>query len=517
MASTPCLSGKPLLVCGILCLLAAGAVGDTFLLVGGGRIHGRAGETLRGPDETPWIAVETPFGTVRFAQSLLQRRIRSATGSGGTVLVEEILVTRLIGSVDKSSDGGKSWSPISFEPAATAANEPAVFGPNDLVAPGDRLRTGDDGECDLSFGLGEMHVAPRSEVEFATRGSATMRVFRGETSSRVRDVSKGSAFRIETPEGLLAVKGTTFRVVVSADVRLAVGDGKVEFARVSVGAGQAVRVAGGRVEGPAPMSDEDRAGITRVETCLVVPAIETVVVPGAEIVLGPSDALKALWPTSSFPSVPRHRVRVPPTRIARTKVTNAQYRHFLEWIRATEDHSRCHRSEPPGHEHTPTYWGRAGFDAPDQPVVGLDWWDAYAFSTAVGGCLPSEAVWEYAVRAGTETALFWGNDVSPDRMSKGRATADGTVAPASVGGAPANAFGLHDPYGSYDASISEREWCLDTWRESYERTPSDGRAWTGDGPERVLRGEGSVGRQHAAPGTKSGWFSEVRPAWPIRP
>ena len=98
--------------------------------------------------------------------------------------------------------------------------------------------------------------------------------------------------------------------------------------------------------------------------------------------------------------------------------------------------------------------------------------------------LLSEAEWEYAARAGTETAYSWGNEVGTNRancLSCGSQWDARQTAP--VGSFQANAFGLHDMHGNL------WEWVEDCWNGSYAGAPSDGSAWLeGDCASRVLRG-----------------------------
>ena len=82
---------------------------------------------------------------------------------------------------------------------------------------------------------------------------------------------------------------------------------------------------------------------------------------------------------------PVHAVEIAPFRVAVAPVTNAQFEPFL----AT------------GHE-TPRFWEDERFNAPEQPVVGVNWFDAVAYcewlaaQTGVPCRLPSEAEREYA-------------------------------------------------------------------------------------------------------------------------
>ena len=83
-------------------------------------------------------------------------------------------------------------------------------------------------------------------------------------------------------------------------------------------------------------------------------------------------------------------------------------------------------------------------------------------------CLPTEMEWEYACRAGSTTAFFWGNDESPDKMYVGRRTGG----PTCSGKYSANKWGFCDMHGNV------AEWC-------------DSRFSTGrgaDGDAYVLRG-----------------------------
>ena len=134
-------------------------------------------------------------------------------------------------------------------------------------------------------------------------------------------------------------------------------------------------------------------------------------------------------------------------------------------------------------------WGRGR-----RPVIDVSWDDAKAYvawlseQTGKPYRLPSEAEWEYAARAGTETAYSWGDDIDCRQARYGRReggecsdSEDGTT---PVGSFAANAFGLFDMHGNV------WEWVEDRWHENYEGAPTDGSAWTsgGDGGSRVVRG-----------------------------
>jgi formylglycine-generating enzyme required for sulfatase activity len=148
------------------------------------------------------------------------------------------------------------------------------------------------------------------------------------------------------------------------------------------------------------------------------------------------------------------------------------------------------------------------------PVVNISWDDAAAYAawlsqrTGKTYRLPSEAEFEYALRGGTTTRYWWGNDVpkrnvenltgSGDSTRSGRRWSnsfkgyrDGFWGPAPVMTFAANPFGLYD----IDGNVSE--WVADCWHDSYLRAPDDGIAWLNPGCRaHVIRG-GSWGSSPA--------------------
>jgi formylglycine-generating enzyme required for sulfatase activity len=97
--------------------------------------------------------------------------------------------------------------------------------------------------------------------------------------------------------------------------------------------------------------------------------------------------------------------------------------------------------------------------------------------------LPSEAEWEYAARAGTQTRYSFGDDAKElGDYAWYHGNAAGNDPP--VGAKKPNPWKLYDVHGYL------WEWCADAWHETYDGAPSDGSAWTAGGdPKRgVLRG-----------------------------
>ncbi|MBC8747308.1 MULTISPECIES: SUMF1/EgtB/PvdO family nonheme iron enzyme [Paraburkholderia] len=124
------------------------------------------------------------------------------------------------------------------------------------------------------------------------------------------------------------------------------------------------------------------------------------------------------------------------------------------------------------------------------PARDLSWDDAQQYvkwlakSTGKPYRLPTEAEWEYADRAGTTTAYWWGQ-----QMRKGTANCKDCgdpwhkEGPENVGTFAANPLGLYDMNGGV------WEWTADCWHNSYQGAPLDGQAWDSPGCEmRVIRG-----------------------------
>lgn len=156
------------------------------------------------------------------------------------------------------------------------------------------------------------------------------------------------------------------------------------------------------------------------------------------------------------------------------------------------------------------------------PVLHLDVRDAEAYvdwlraQTGRAYHLPTEAEFEYALRAGGQGQFPWGDgappagagnltgalDVSPSGHRWANAFkgyGDGSWGPAPVESDMANAFGLHDLAGNVS------EWVADCWHQGYRRAPADGAAWFNPGcRSRVVRG-----------GSWAGAPDQVRSSWRV--
>jgi formylglycine-generating enzyme required for sulfatase activity len=145
----------------------------------------------------------------------------------------------------------------------------------------------------------------------------------------------------------------------------------------------------------------------------------------------------------------------------------------------------------------------------DMPVVKVSWHDCLKFirklnrMTGDTYALPTEAQWEYAARAGSTGAYFWGTGIDCTRAmfannpkKHGACVSSNLNAgrkpgmPAPVKSYPPNAWGLFDMHGNV------WEWCEDLFSR-YDMTPVTDPCETESGQNRVRRGGSWFGPGYA--------------------
>ena len=114
-----------------------------------------------------------------------------------------------------------------------------------------------------------------------------------------------------------------------------------------------------------------------------------------------------------------------------------------------------------------------GAEAPERPVEMVSWEEVQddfitlfartpEWGTVERLCLPSELEWEYAARAGTRTAYWWGDGWDEAR---GNANVSGKRKRNDPKGTtPVKRYGPN-PWGLYDVHGNVWEWCNDVWRD----------------------------------------------------
>lgn len=161
----------------------------------------------------------------------------------------------------------------------------------------------------------------------------------------------------------------------------------------------------------------------------------------------------------------RHEVAVKDFFIGRYPVTFAEYDRYCQ-------DTGCDKSN----DHN---WGRY-----NRPVIDISWFDAFNYAKWLSGKtgkhfrLPTEAKWEYAARAGTQTVYGWG-----DQFKVGMANcnhSDGKTTP--VCSFPANPWGLFDMFGNV------LEWTGSVYRDEYDGSETRNANIGDTKSPRVLRG-----------------------------
>ena len=210
-----------------------------------------------------------------------------------------------------------------------------------------------------------------------------------------------------------------------------------------------------RTEQERPLIIDDLGGVR----------IELVEIPGGEFWMGSTsaDAKTALteakrWYDGAKESwyqaeTPRHRVRVSPFAMGRHPVTQEQWLEVMGDLPEVEASLRGDR----------------------RPVVNVSWEEATRFCVELSQRsgsryrLPTEAEWEYAARAGTNTAYWCGPVLMPEVANYWWSHPYGAVKPQKELGRTwdVGSNGYANPFGLADLHGNVWEWCSDWYGEKY--------------------------------------------------
>jgi formylglycine-generating enzyme required for sulfatase activity len=187
---------------------------------------------------------------------------------------------------------------------------------------------------------------------------------------------------------------------------------------------------------------------------------------------------------------PRHCVFTDAFEISSTTVTRREYECFLDQTQ---------------HE-SPRDWSASAFSDPQQPVVGVNWFDAVAYcewhspSSGPKYRLPTEAEWEKACRGGDDDRAYaWGNE-APDTLEYYQAE---WLAPRRVAERDPNGYGL------YNMGDNVHEWCLDWYSpDYYQASPERNPGGPPSGKRRVSR---SGSWRHAVKASRAAHRSSLPP------
>ena len=179
---------------------------------------------------------------------------------------------------------------------------------------------------------------------------------------------------------------------------------------------------------------------------------------------------------------PQHDVRVSSFFMGRYPVTQAQWR----FVAGLTQVNRELDLDP------------SNFKGDDHPVERVSWHDAVEFCDRLAKHtgrpyrLPTEAEWEYACRAGTQTPFYFGKTLTTELANyNGNYTYnDGSKGEYRETTTSVDHFGIANAFGLCDMHGNVREWCQDHWHSGYEGAPTDGSAWLSkdENASRVVRG-----------------------------
>ena len=245
---------------------------------------------------------------------------------------------------------------------------------------------------------------------------------------------------------------------------------------------------------------------TIVKDCVDCP--ELVVIPAGSFLMGSSLQEQTLANAAGLEAKytnresPQNYVRVPSFAAGRYAVTKGEFSAFVRssgYRTEAEQGDGCHVVTNREWKKVAAYnWRTLDFiQGDDHPVVCVSWNDAQAYIqwlNRISGKsyrLLSEAEREYAARAGTQTAFWWGDSITTSQANYSgndsyNGSPNGQNRQATL---PVNSFSAN-PFGLYNVNGNVWEWTQDCWHETYAGAHTDGTAWTTScsGNYRVLRG-----------------------------
>jgi formylglycine-generating enzyme required for sulfatase activity/class 3 adenylate cyclase len=190
----------------------------------------------------------------------------------------------------------------------------------------------------------------------------------------------------------------------------------------------------------------------------------------------------------------QHELFLPDYQLGKYPVANAEYERFIEaggyqnksfWTKAGWIEIGQNQNEP-------RYWQDERFNKPNQPAIGLSWYECVAYcrwlSAETGQLyrLPTEAEWEKGARGVDGRVYPWGSEFEASRLNA-RAGDQQVCTITPVGIYPTGT----SPFGLFDCAGNVWEWCATRWKKPFPYDVNQDE-WQADYLEgqnlRVLRG-----------------------------
>jgi formylglycine-generating enzyme required for sulfatase activity/tRNA A-37 threonylcarbamoyl transferase component Bud32 len=204
--------------------------------------------------------------------------------------------------------------------------------------------------------------------------------------------------------------------------------------------------------------------------------IEMVAIPSGTFMMGSSDD------EGNADERPQHKVTIKPFFMSKFPITQTQWR-FVASLPKIQQSLNPNPSK---------------FKGTNRPVENVSWHEAVEFcarlseKTRRNYRLPSEAEWEYACRAGTNTPFHFGETLTPNfaNCSESDTYSGESKSKFRRETTPVGSFRVANAFGLYDMHGLVWEWCADPWHKNYDGAPTDGTIWEvgGDSNRRVVRG-----------------------------
>lgn len=161
-------------------------------------------------------------------------------------------------------------------------------------------------------------------------------------------------------------------------------------------------------------------------------------IKGGEFEMGSDDNI------GNLDEYPKHKVKVNDFFIDETEVTVAEYNKVMKISSAESD--RC----------------------PNCPITNVNYYEAHHYCFNVGKRLPTEAEWEYAARAGTQTLFYTGNKLGPGDANFDSRRSYGTYGKPEFVQRPVVVMSFKPNYwGLFDMMGNVGEWCDDWYNKDY--------------------------------------------------
>ena len=186
---------------------------------------------------------------------------------------------------------------------------------------------------------------------------------------------------------------------------------------------------------------------------------------------------------------PVHAVYLDAYYIDKYEVTNGVYKEFMDaggYSNSSYWTSDGWSWKTSNSITQPYFWNNSTFgynatNGPSLPVVGVSWYEAYAYANWAGKRLPTEAEWEKAARGTDERTYPWGEGIDSTKLNY-----NGNIEHTTVVGSYESG---KSPYGCYDMAGNVWEWCNDWYGDTYYgSSPTNNPQGPESGYSRVLRG-----------------------------